>query len=266
MSEAKLYRPDWSHDEANLAYDNSRAVANVLEITHQWRTDSDALASQWPHQETISYGTHSREHIQLFLPSQVTDTLMIFIHGGYWQMRAKEDFYFLSKPYLSRGIAMAYIGYPLAPEYPLRAIVQSVDHGLRKLQDQYGHLFKHQTLCGWSAGAHLALMSESNAWINQRLLISGIYDLAPLVKTRFFPALQVSEEELLTLSPQHRSIKPNTHLWVGQKELPELQRQSIDYSTVNSPNGTLSIIPNCNHFTVLNMLLIPSRVYPPTKP
>ena len=40
----------------------------------------------------------------------------VFIHGGYWQMRAKENFAFVAGGPLSIGINVALVGYTLAPE------------------------------------------------------------------------------------------------------------------------------------------------------
>ncbi|HQT81313.1 MAG: hypothetical protein B7Z60_00780 [Ferrovum sp. 37-45-19] len=254
---------NWSEEEAQLSYDNSKAVNNVLEITSGWRERSDQWVRNWPLQETIQYGTHTRQAIQVFLPHRLTQTLFMFIHGGYWQSRAKEDFYFLSEPYVAKGVAVAHIGYPLAPELPLRAIISSINQGLLSLQQYFDNQFTQQILCGWSAGAHLALMSDDYPWLTQRLLISGIYDLAPLVKTRYFPSLQVDLTELSLLSPlysKHSSPCP-TKLWVGDEELPELIRQTQSFVLASQLNDSLTVMQHSNHFTILEKLLDPSTVF-----
>jgi acetyl esterase/lipase len=39
---------------------------------------------------------------------------VVFIHGGYWQARAKENFSFLANDLLTHGLHVAKVGYTLA--------------------------------------------------------------------------------------------------------------------------------------------------------
>ncbi len=144
----------------------------------------------------------------------------------------------------------------MAPQYSLKNIIDSINVGLSALHQHYGKEFNHWTICGWSAGAHLALMSNDFTWINKRLLISGIYDLSPLQKTRYFPPLQISGNDINLLSPiqskTHSSI--DCELWVGTEELPELIRQSTDYAKIAGLSQSLTLCEGYNHFTILDRL------------
>ncbi|KXW56413.1 alpha/beta hydrolase fold domain-containing protein [Ferrovum sp. PN-J185] len=256
MDNDNLSWQHWSEREANNAYDNGAAVLNVNEITQQWRVKSDLFAAIHPQQEKIIFGQHDRQQVQLFFPKQHTSRIVIFIHGGYWQNRAKEDFYFLSDGFIQQGISIAHLGYPLAPEFSLKNIIDSINLGLSALHQHYMNQFDHWTICGWSAGAHLALMSHDYTWINKRLLISGIYDLTPLQKTRYYRALKINGDEINLLSPiqskTHSSI--DTELWVGTAELAELIRQTKDYAKVAGLTQSLTLCEGDNHFTILDRL------------
>ena len=56
--------------------------------------------------------------------------MLVFIHGGYWQMRAKELFSLFADGPLAHGIAFALIGYTLAPDATLEEIVDEVHAGI----------------------------------------------------------------------------------------------------------------------------------------
>jgi len=66
----------------------------------------------------LSYGAAPRNRIDYFAAPK-PGTLLIFIHGGYWQMRAKENFSFLAAGPLAHGIHVAMVGYTLAPDISL---------------------------------------------------------------------------------------------------------------------------------------------------
>ena len=57
------------------------------------------------------------------------------------------------------------------------------------------------SLAGWSAGAQLAAMHLGHRLVAAGLAISGVYDLGPLRDTALNDALNLSDEEIATLSP-----------------------------------------------------------------
>ena len=55
---------------------------------------------------------------------------LLFIHGGYWQARAKEVFTVMAEGPMAHGINVALIGYTLAPDATLDEIVAEIHAGI----------------------------------------------------------------------------------------------------------------------------------------
>jgi arylformamidase len=108
---------------------------------------------------------------------------LLFIHGGYWQSRAKEVFTIMAEGPMAHGINVALIGYTLAPDATLDEIVAEIHGGIDYLA---GHLPALGgdgggiVVSGWSAGGHLTAMALSHPMVAAGLAISGIYDLEPI--------------------------------------------------------------------------------------
>ena len=90
--------------------------------------------------------------------------------------------------------------------------------------------------------------------------ISGIYDLEPMRHCYINEKLQLDENTSLQNSPillQQNAAKP-LDIFVGEAELLEMQKQSIDFSAYrNSTNavGIFKNIPERNHYTILDELI-----------
>src|SRR5579859_6018744 len=95
-----LYR---GMDRAQLdaAYNNTAAVANSAAIVADWDRRSEALRRR---SVEMRYGPGERQRIDL-LDAGSGAPLLVFIHGGYWQMRAKETFAFVAPGPLAHGIS-----------------------------------------------------------------------------------------------------------------------------------------------------------------
>ena len=78
----------------------------------------------------VPYGPLPRNRIDLFPAARPDAPLLVFIHGGYWQRNAKEDFACMAAGPLARGMAVALPGYTLTPEASLTAIVDEVGAAL----------------------------------------------------------------------------------------------------------------------------------------
>ena len=97
----------------DAAYDNSAAVANSAELLADFQARSDRLRAQRDRHLDLRYGSAERNRIDYFA-ADAPGPVLVFIHGGYWQMRAKETFSFLAAGPLAHGIHVAFAGYTLA--------------------------------------------------------------------------------------------------------------------------------------------------------
>ena len=243
----------------DAAYNNSAAVADSPRILAGWQARSDEMRASRPDFLDLRYGDAERNRIDLFEAGKGAP-LLAFIHGGYWQMRAKEQFSFLAAGPLAKGISVALVGYTLAPAKRLDAIVAEVRAGIAWLAAR--HAPHGVFVSGWSAGGHLAAMSLGWPEVRGGLAISGIFDLEPIRLCYLNDKLGLDEEEARRNSPSLRLPGPAKPLYIayGTEELPELRRQSQEYGAARQRAGSpgrTEALTGRNHFTILEELASP---------
>lgn len=236
----------------DAAYNNSAAVKNSTDIVAGWEARSAALRSRFSHLDLV-YGKEARNRIDL-LEASPAAPLLVFVHGGYWQMRAKEMFAFLAAGPLAHGIGVALVGYTLAPAKRLDGIVAEIRAAL-------DFLGRDVVLSGWSAGGHLTAMCMDHPRVTAGLAISGIYDLEPLRHSYINEKLRLDEAEARRNSPSLlsglHSVRKPLVIAYGRAELPELQRQSVEYAKAR-PSARLMGLEGHDHFTILSELESPA--------
>ena len=254
-------------DQAALdaAYNNSAAVADSARIMADWQARSDAFATARPTHLDLRYGPAERNRLDLFVAAPAAP-LLVFIHGGYWQMRAKENFRFLAQGPLAHGINVALVGYTLAPAARLDGIVGEVRASLAWLRahaKEHGADGDRLYVSGWSAGGHLTAMALSVAGVRGGLAISGIFDLEPIRLSYLNEKLGLDEAEARRNSPLLDLGEAARPLLIayGGDELPELQRQSEEFAAARARAGLpgrVVRVPGHHHFSILEELARPT--------
>ncbi|HEY4169577.1 MAG TPA: alpha/beta hydrolase [Reyranella sp.] len=208
--------------------------------------------------ETLRYGPGERQTIDLFMPKNVSrPPVLVFFHGGYWQELSKRESAFAAPQCLAHGIAYAAVDYTLAPKAALSAIVDECRAAVTRLSD-VGPL----VVAGSSAGAHLAAM-VANEQLKGAVLVSGIYELEPLIGTSINAALGLDVAEAGRNSPMHRSrvgFPPSLVCW-GDNETDQFKRQSALFAKGLHAAGAMCSVfecPGCNHFDVILDLADPA--------
>ena len=230
----------------DAAYNNGAAVPGSAQIVAGWRRRSEILRAS---SNELRYGSADRNRIDYF-EAKPGAPLLVFIHGGYWQMREKETFAFLAAGPLAHGISVALVGYTLAPQKRLDGIVAEVASAL-------DFLSRPLVVSGWSAGGHLTAMMMQHPNVRGGLAISGIFDLEPIRLCYLNEKLQLDEAEARRNSPVLGSSSEKTLLVAhGTAELPELQRQSRDYA--ERFLHRLLPLAGHDHFTILEELASPA--------
>jgi acetyl esterase/lipase len=248
----------------DAAYNNSAAVVDSPLILRDWDARSARLRAARPEHLDLRYGPAERNRIDYFV-ADPGGPVLVFIHGGYWQMRAKETFSFLAAGPLAHGINVALVAYTLAPEKRLDGIVAEVRAGVRWLATQlprYGGDPLRLVVSGWSAGGHLAVMTLTEPRILGALAISGIYDLEPIRLCYLNDRLRLDPEEARRNSPLLHLPRDSAPLILayGGGELPELVRQSEAYAAARTQAGLpsrLTALAGHDHFTILEELARP---------
>jgi arylformamidase len=260
--------PDWrtlSQQDLDRGLNNGQAVTGSADIVAGWDQRSAELRKRHSAQLNLRYGPRERNRIDFFKAADGAPTLL-FIHGGYWQMRAKENFSLLAEGSMAHGINVALIGYTLAPDATLDEIVTEIHAGIDFLSAQLPALGgdgKGIVVSGWSAGGHLTAMALSNPHVRAGMAISGIYDLEPIRHSYLNVKLGLDEAASHRNSPMMQAggpMKPIS-LVVGGGELPLLRKQTADFA-VHRAKYALPVsyeeIPGADHFSIMAEMAAPN--------
>ena len=259
--------PDWrqlSREELDRGLNNGEAVAGSAEIIAGWDRRSAELRRQHGAHLDLRYGPRVRNRIDFLRVRQAAPTLL-FIHGGYWQGRAKETFALFAEGAMAHGINVALTGYTLAPDATLDEIVAEVHAAIDFLAAQLPALGgdgKGIVVSGWSAGSHLTSMVLSHPKVRAGMAISGIYDLEPIRHSYLNVKLGLDEAASRKNSPMMMAggpMKPLS-LVVGGAELPLLRKQTADFAGHRARYGlpvTYEEIPGADHFSIMKEMAAP---------
>ncbi len=259
--------PDWrqlSQQELDRGLNNGEAVAGSAAIVAAWDARSTELRKRHAAHLDLRYGPRERNRIDFLKVREGAPTLL-FIHGGYWQTRAKETFTLFAEGALAHGINVALSGYTLAPDATLDQIVAEIHAGIDFLSGQLPALGgdgNGVVVSGWSAGGHLTSMALSHAKVRAGMAISGIYDLEPIRHSYLNVKLGLDEAASRKNSPimvAGGPMKPLS-LVVGSAELPLLRKQTADFAGHRARYGlpvTYEEIPGADHFTIMNEMAAP---------
>jgi arylformamidase len=258
---------DWrklNQEALDRGLNNSAAVAGSGDMVEGWGKLSAEMRARHSAHLNLQYGPRERNRID-FLKAAPDAPTLLFIHGGYWQMRAKEFFTMFAAGPMAHGINVALIGYTLAPEATLEQIVAEIHAGIDYLAGRLPELgadAKRLVASGWSAGGHLTAMAMRNQHIKGGVAISGIYDLEPIRLSYLNVKLGLDEPMSKRNSPMllTHAVKPMA-LVVGDAELPLLRKQTAEFAGYRANHGLPVIyeeIPGANHFTIMDQMASPT--------
>jgi len=257
-----------------LEYNNRIRIPEYLDIVTGWRTMSAAHRSAARAVLDQPYGPGERQRYDLFLSGEPGAPLVVFIHGGYWQLGAREDVGFVAGGFTAAGIDVAIPSYSLCPAVPVMAIVDDLRRCLAALWAATG---KHPVVTGHSAGGHLTaamLATDWRAWpgvpadlVRAGCAISGVFEMAPLIPTTMNRALGLDAASAAEASPLFWPPPPPGRTLVaavGAEETPEFHRQSRAMVAAWGAAGVATeylSVPRVHHFTIVNALAGPGVLF-----
>lgn len=212
--------------------------------------------------QTLQYGDAPTQTIALCTPAaQWCRGLLIFIHGGYWQELSAQESLFPARGCTEQKIAFAAVNYTLCPQATVTQIVAECVRAVSYLQrhaPSFGFEPDRIVIAGSSAGAHLAAMVCAALAVPLRgaVLISGIYELEPLIGTSINAALHLDIQEARSNSPLlvSRNAFPRTIVGWGEIETDEFKRQSAEFARALKNEGAeveILEVAARNHFDVI---------------
>jgi arylformamidase len=267
---------EWSLEKLEREYSPSSCVPSITPFLEAYVSRSQAAAKQLPNRANLKWGPGADELYDFFPAASPSAPLLVFFHGGYWQEHSKDDVLFVAADCVRNGIAYASVNYTLAPNISVAGIIDQCRLAVRAIHGQSKELgFDSQRLFvgGSSAGAHLASMFLLDGWqkgseaspgkIAGAILLSGVFDLAPLVPTYINEALNLNGQEARRISPLYQPLGPPVPVIVawGENEPSEFKRQGQTFASrlqsAKFPVTALEV-PVANHFDIVFEIADPS--------
>jgi arylformamidase len=247
MPFGKPTKPWTSYEGDALEYNfNPRASVPNSDDYGAAREGSNTAGLAWPGRKTLAYGDGNLMNLDIYPPSSGEGAypVHIFIHGGYWRSREKENFGFIGAAMAKAGLLTVVINYPLCPVVTLDAVVDAniaaIEWVSRNIAGHGGDA-DNITISGHSAGGHLGAAIIAHDWSGKELsyqllkgavLVSGIYDPTPAQYLKIKDELALTPEivarhNYLTKPPQ---LNCPVHVIVGGGEPEGWIAQSADYA------------------------------------
>jgi len=205
----------------------------------------------------VEYHELSKPHDPVAV-RQAHRPLLIYIHGGYWQRLSAADSLFNAPDAIAEGISLHAVEYTLAPSATVPEIIEECIIDVLKIIAELQPT--KVVLAGCSAGAHLVAMCAREYAISSRLsgvvLLSGIYDLRPLVLIDTNDPLHLTPETAAAISPQLLPpVRGVSHALcaVGESESSEFIRQNAEYGDYLASTGAkteVAVVPHRDHFNL----------------
>jgi arylformamidase len=261
---------EYTPEFVERGYNNRAAVPDhpvwLARFTESSATARAALAPKLD----LRYGPGPKETLDLFVPAGRARGTFVFLHGGYWRALDKSDFSFVAAQFVARGFSAAVVNYDLCPDVSIGTIVEQSRRVVAWVVREgaaHGANSDRIVVGGHSAGGHLAAMLFMTDWtaygivrdpIAGAVSLSGVHDLAPMVRFSFNADFKLDAAEAARLSPVFltpRSRAPLV-LAVGADETSEFIRQTRilwDAWPANRPPGARAplIVPGRHHFSVV---------------
>jgi len=202
----------------------------------------------------------------MLVAPQPTAPLLVFVHGGYWQALSALDALCLAAAALGHGWSFAAIEYTLAPAGTVEQMVGECRHALGLLADRVSA--SEVVFAGHSAGAHLAamvaLVAPPPLALSRVALVSGVFDLRPLLHTTVNGPLALSPERAAASSPLLLPVAGGSTIPVviacGDNETDAFKDQSRRYAEHLRINGLRVSSIECaprHHFDIVDDLVDP---------
>ncbi len=277
-SAARIYL-DYTQAELDAAYDQRVYAPNREEIVAWYAAESASVRQKLELRRSVPYGPGEDETLDIFPAKQKSGSesnfpspVHIHIHGGRWTLFTKDEESFIAPTFVDAGAAYVVPDFSNIPKVRIPEMVAQVGRAIAwvyRNAASFGGDPDRIHLSAHSSGSHLAGVALLTDWekefgipgdvVKSALLVSGMYDLRPVMLSARSNYVKLSEEEVLALSAilQPQKLRTPLTLANGGKETPEFKRQPRAYAEVLEAAGKphrLIELPGLNHFEMLREL------------
>ena len=259
-----------SQQEIDEAY-NPRLRAVDLEAALQhYAQESEKTRQALPYRAGIPYGATLAETLDIVPARRPGAPVFFYIHSGYWRSNSARDFTQMALGPHARDFTTVLVDYALCPAVTLDEIVRQVRAAavwVTRHIAEYGGDPRRIVIGGHSAGAQLGAMLLCTPWQEHyglpddpfagAVLVSGLYDIAPLQYSYLQPSIQLDEGLVRRNSPLHwvRPCRTPVLLSWGELEQPAFAGQSMLMHKAWHEAGNAGEVrsqPGQDHFTAIS--------------
>lgn len=265
-----LYREFTSQAQIDAQYNAGASVPDASACMRHYAEQSARARATLPCRLDVAFGPTRDETLDIFPADRPGAPVFVFIHGGYWRALSSKDFSGVALGLQPLGITTVVINYSLCPKVSIDEITRqaraAVAWVLRHIEAHGGDPAR-VAVGGHSAGGHLAAMCLETAWADDyglaadplaaAVLVSGLYDLAPLRYSYLQPQIQLDDGIIRRNSPLFgvRACGTPALITWGANESSEFARQSSSLHAAWQAAGNRSELiaqADANHFSALH--------------
>ena len=268
---------DYTQAELDAAYDQRVYAPNREEIVAWYGAEGARVRARLELRRSVPYGNGEDETLDIFPAKSGSESTFgapvhIHIHGGRWTLFTKDEESFIAPTFVSAGAACVVPDFSNIPKVRIPEMVAQVKSAIAwtyRNAASFGGDPERIHLSSHSSGSHLAGVALLTDWekefglpgdvVKSALLVSGMYDMRPVMLSARSSYVKLTDEEVLALSAILQPEKSHTPLTLvyGEKETPEFRRHPKAYSEALAAAGKpvkVVEIPGVNHFEILRQL------------
>ena len=265
-----IYRQFTSQAEIDAQYNAGAAVTNPSAYMASYVERAAHARKHLRCVLDVPFGATLDETLDIFPADQPGAPVFVFVHGGYWRSMSSKEFSGVALGLQPIGITTVVVNYSLCPKVTIDEITRqarsAVAWTLRHI-GLHGGDPKRVAVGGHSAGGHLSAMCLETRWAEDyglapdplagAVLVSGIYDIAPLRYSYLQPEILLDDGMVQRNSPLFavRACATKALVTYGGDESPEFARQSSAFHDAWQQAGNRSDLlaqPGANHFTAID--------------